>query len=270
MRREFGQGYIEEEFTRIGTRLEDPLTVYLIGGGALAFEDLKDATKDIDVVVTESEDFARLQNALTLLDYESVRDPDEEYQELGATLILENSDGCRIDIFNQQVVDKLIFSRGMQDRSQQLVSRGQLVVRTASLEDVFLFKSVAGRPGDIEDMNTLIQTGLDFDTILDEIHRQTELLGEELFITYVNEALIDLEDRFGVTTSLTDDIEELSRQVYDQLAVLNSFDDTTTVDDIHESTELSESRVSEVLDRLAEKGSIQQDGEQVRKIETHV
>jgi len=270
MRREFGRGYIGDEFSRIRTQLEDPLTVYLIGGGALAFEDLKDATKDIDIVVTDSKDLARLQNALTRLDYESVRDPDEAYQELGATLILENSDGCRIDIFNQQVVDKLIFSRGMQDRSHQLLSEDQLVVKTVSLEDVFLFKSVAGRTGDIEDMNTLIQTGLDFDTILDEIHQQTELLGEALFITHVNEALIDLEDRFGVTTSLTEAVEELSRRVYDQLAVLNSFDNTTTVEAIHESTELSESRVSEVLDRLEEKGSIQQDGEQVRKIETHV
>jgi hypothetical protein len=69
----------------------------------------------------------------------------------------------------------------MESRSQLLETSGHLTVEIMSPEDVFLFKAVAGRTGDIEDMNTLTQTGLDFDTVLEELQTQTELLDEEVF-----------------------------------------------------------------------------------------
>jgi hypothetical protein len=37
------------------------------------------------------------------------------------------------------------------------------VVVFVSLEDIFLFKAVAGQVGDIEKVDSLIQTGLEFD-----------------------------------------------------------------------------------------------------------
>ena len=48
MRARFDSEYIEGELERIGDAIETPLTVYLIGGGAMAFRDLKDTTKDIN------------------------------------------------------------------------------------------------------------------------------------------------------------------------------------------------------------------------------
>ncbi len=36
MRPTFGREYIENEFQRIADRLTDPLTIYLIGGGAMS------------------------------------------------------------------------------------------------------------------------------------------------------------------------------------------------------------------------------------------
>lgn len=48
MRERFDGEYIRSELVRIGDHLEAPLTVYLIGGGSMAFRDLKEATKDID------------------------------------------------------------------------------------------------------------------------------------------------------------------------------------------------------------------------------
>ncbi len=51
MRPIFGREYIEDEFQRIGEGLSEPLTVYLIGGGAMSLHDLKGSTKDIDLVV---------------------------------------------------------------------------------------------------------------------------------------------------------------------------------------------------------------------------
>jgi hypothetical protein len=37
MRARFDRSYIRSELERIGQQLDDPLTVFLIGGGAMAF-----------------------------------------------------------------------------------------------------------------------------------------------------------------------------------------------------------------------------------------
>ncbi|ATW89585.1 hypothetical protein halTADL_2878 [Halohasta litchfieldiae] len=64
MRARFDSEYIEAELERIGTQIETPLTVYLIGGGAMTFRDLKNTTKDIDLIVTGGGDLQQLQIAL--------------------------------------------------------------------------------------------------------------------------------------------------------------------------------------------------------------
>jgi hypothetical protein len=48
MRPTFGREYVENEFQRIADGLSDPLTVYLIGGGAMSVRNLKGATKEVD------------------------------------------------------------------------------------------------------------------------------------------------------------------------------------------------------------------------------
>jgi len=99
MRRRFDSEYIKSELREIGRQLDTDLTVYLIGGGAMSFRDLKETTKDIDLIVTDGDDLRILQAVLLERGYDIVRDPSEEYDELGAQRILENDDGCRIDIF---------------------------------------------------------------------------------------------------------------------------------------------------------------------------
>jgi predicted nucleotidyltransferase len=267
MRDQFGQEYIGGEFDRIGNALSEPLKFFLIGGGSMALRDLKDATKDIDVIVRTSSDFEQLRSVLKRLNYESIREPGDEYAELGAQTILENEDGCRFDIFNKQVIDKLILSSGMQDRCQLMDTSGYLTVKAMSLEDIFLFKSVAGRTTDIEDMDTLVQTGLDFDTILEELRVQSELLDEEFFATFVNEALIDLEDRFGVTTPFHDPVREITARVYDQLALLQTFNDTIAVEELQQESELPKDRFSAMLEGLEQKGNIKREDDTIRKID---
>ena len=60
MRPTFGREYIENEFRRIGVGLSEPLTVFLIGGGAMSLRDLKGATKDIDLVVPDGDAYGQL------------------------------------------------------------------------------------------------------------------------------------------------------------------------------------------------------------------
>ncbi len=60
MRPTFGREYIESEFQKIADGLSAPLTVYVIGGGSMLLRDLKEATKDIDLVVADGDAYGQL------------------------------------------------------------------------------------------------------------------------------------------------------------------------------------------------------------------
>ena len=74
------------------------IDLYLIGGGSMSFQNLKDATKDIDVVVRSGNDLNLLKGALKRMGYSvpAIRGP---YKEMQASLIMENKDGFRWDMF---------------------------------------------------------------------------------------------------------------------------------------------------------------------------
>lgn len=188
-RSRFDRDYIETELERIAENLQTNVDAYLIGGGSMSLRDLKDTTKDIDLVVANEESFGRLMGPLQELGYEEVTNLGDEYEKLGARHCVRNEEGCQLDLFHRQIADKLFFSDGMQARSEQFLSTKYLSVGLVSLEDIFLFKSVAERPDDIGDMATLVQTGLDFDTIEREIAKQVELVGGERFVTVISESL---------------------------------------------------------------------------------
>lgn len=209
-RERFGRGYIEAELQRIADHLQTEVEAYLIGGGAMALHQpsLKDATKDIDLVVTDEMALSRLMGVLDELGYEEVTDLGDEYDQLGARHCVRNDAGCQFDVFYRQIADKLFFSDGMQTRSQQFLSSEYFSVGLVSFEDIFLFKAVAERPDDIGDMATLVQTGLDFDVIDKELERQVELLGGEFFVTVVSASLERLDGSEGIQTPLDTVVRE--------------------------------------------------------------
>ncbi|THE63093.1 hypothetical protein D8Y22_19860, partial [Salinadaptatus halalkaliphilus] len=59
-----------------------------------------------------------------------------------------------------------------------------------------------GRDDDIEDMNMLVQAGLDYDVVRDELEAQIERLRDDQFATFASEALVELEEQYGVTTPI--------------------------------------------------------------------
>jgi len=253
MRRRFDSEYIESELERVGRQLEIELTVYLIGGGAMSFRGLKETTKDIDLIVTDGDDLRVLQAVLLDNGYDIVKEPGEEYDDLGAQRILENDDGCRIDIFNQQVIDKLVLSEGMRRRSEAYLDAGRLSVALVSSEDIFLFKSVAGRADDIEDMFSLVQTELDFDVIEDELEQQIDLLGQELFVTHANEALLELEGQHNISTPLAERVSEITERVYRELEVLQALDESISRAELQAAVDLPPEDVDEAIEHLVAK-----------------
>ena len=259
-RPQFDATYIEAELQELGATLHAEVTAFLIGGGAMAFRGLKDTTKDIDLVVTTETAFDRLLAALDDQGYEEVSELDETYQQLGARLCVENEDGCRIDVFNRQVANKLIFSDGMRQRSEAYLTSNQLSVQLTALEDIFLFKSVAKRPDDIDDMNTLVQTSLDFEAIEREIGAQIEVLDGKQFTTHIRESLDTLYDQYEVQTPLEDVVDEYYAQYMDELEVrlVLSEDEPMSVEAIAEERGLDRDHVVEQLEQLETYGYVEQ------------
>ena len=259
-RPQFDAAYIEEELQELGVTLHAEVTASLIGGGGMAFRGLKDTTKDIDLVVTTKTEFDRLLAALDDQGYEEVSDLDETYQQLGARLCVKNDDGCRIDVFNRQVANKLIFSDGMQQRSEEHLVSSEFAVRLTALEDIFLFKTVAKRPDDIDDINTLVQTSLDFEAIEQEIAAQVELLNGKQFTTHIRESLDKLYEQYEVQTPLEDIVDEYYAQYMDELEVrlILSEDNPMSVEAIAEERGLDRDRVVEQLEQLEAYGYVEQ------------
>lgn len=259
-RPQFDAAYIEGELRELGTTLNTEVTAFLIGGGAMAFRGVKDTTKDIDLVATTEVEFDRLLAALDEQGYEEVSDLDETYQRLGARLCVENDDGCRIDVFNRQVANELIFSDGMQQRSEDHFSSEQVAVRLTALEDIFLFKSVAKRPDDIDDMNTLVQTRLDFNAIEHEITAQIGLLNGKQFTTHIRDSLDELYDLYEVQTPLEGMIDEYYSQYMDELEVrlVLREEEPMSVEAIAGERGLDREHVVEQLERLEAYGEVEQ------------
>jgi hypothetical protein len=259
-RTQFDATYIEAELQELGAVLHAEVTAFLIGGGAMAFRGLKDTTKDIDLVVTTEAEFEQLLAALDEWGYKEVSELDELYQQLGARLCVENNDGCRIDVFNRQVADKLIFSDGMQQRSEEYHTSGELSIQLTALEDIFLFKTVAKRPDDIDDMNTLVQTSLDFEAIEREIETQIELLDGKRFTTHIRESLDELYEQYEVQTPLEDGIDEYYAQYMEALEVrlVLSEDEPMSIETIAEERGRGRSHVVEQLEQLEAYGYVEQ------------
>lgn len=255
----FGREYIRNEFERIDQRLNNDVTAFLIGGGSMSLRNLKDTTKDIDLVVTDDVAYDRLLASLRERGYTEVTDLGEDYQKLGARLCVENGDGCRIDVFYEQIANKLLFSEGMRTRSEELATHERLSVRLASLDDIFLFKTVAKRPDDIDDMATLVQTNLNFEAIEGEIEHQVTLLGGERFTTHIFDSLNKLEARHGIQTPLFDAVTEMNDRYMRGLEVRMKLDETvpTTLETLVSELKINEGEVRERLEYLERYGFVE-------------
>jgi len=124
MRREptFESTAIRRQFSELANLINDDLTVYLIGGGALTLEELKNATKDIDLIVRRESELKQLWSVLTSAGYEPQEDLAEEYDELEAAFILEK-DRRRFDVFHEQVAGVIYLSDSMISQSAPLRRR---------------------------------------------------------------------------------------------------------------------------------------------------
>lgn len=205
---------IEEIFKEIERVVQRKVKVYAIGGTVLVEQGLKASTKDIDLIVETREEFIDIQQALINIGFK-LKIPGEGYSHMNLSQIFQRED-YRIDLFEKEVCGKFSLSKRMIERTRNLINLNKVKVFFCSNEDVFLFKTMPEREGDLADCESIVRAAVDWKTILEELKRQISYSGQDVWITWVGERLDLLEER-GMVIPIMKEINELRVKFYEDL-----------------------------------------------------
>jgi hypothetical protein len=205
---------IEELFEETDQQLTSNINIYIIGGIVLLCQGLKPATKDIDVILPNKESYSALLKALTSLGFKR-KEPTEICKKMEINVILEKGD-FRFDLFLQKVCKKISLTNEMKNRAIHILTMKHLNVFLCPNEDIFIFKSMTERKGDLEDCITLAKRGINWDIILKEIQSQIKHSGEDVWITWIGERLDLLEDE-GINIPIMKEINELRDNYFERI-----------------------------------------------------
>lgn len=205
----FDKEELNDWLKNISKRVDRVIRIYLIGGCALSFKELKERTKDIDIIVTSQEDFDVFNDAIQKSGFSLRTDLEDEFY-LTALAVYTKEDDSRIDVFLKQVGKMLILTQSMIKRAKLHGGYGNLDIYLISNEDIFLFKSRSSRQGDIEDSDKLVKMGLDYDIVYNEIIEQSKFGNKWFFWVY--ESLCKLEEHNNIRLPIKDRVFSLVKE----------------------------------------------------------
>ncbi|CAM3018082.1 ArsR family transcriptional regulator [Halobacterium salinarum] len=232
----------------LGDHLETSVDVYLLGGGNLILRGLKDSTKDVDLVVAEGQTFFTIAESLQDLGYEERRDLEAAYNQLDPSIVLEKEGFPRWDIFVEAVAGQLQLTPAMIERCDQSFEYGNLHVHLLSLTDIFVFKSITEREGDLEDAALIArQAELDWGSIFQEIKTQEARTGQ-FFSFAVLDTLDVLEERHNIVAPITDQLVSYCLEN----ALLVSLENPKTIEDLREELDFPDHQIYNKLRNLEE------------------
>jgi len=207
---------VNELFQQLGQILEQKVEALLIGGAVMLELGLKDATKDIDIVCRSHVDKEALLASAKTLGFQIVG-PEKRHERLGVNRMAVKG-GRNLDIFAERISYDFSLSEAMWQRATKIRSFGNLVIRDASIEDIFIMKLIANRPGDAPDCSALVIAGLDFDEVYREIEAQYRKAGEaeqKIWINYIEEGIARLQDN-DLTIPIGDKISLLASEYHEK------------------------------------------------------
>lgn len=204
---------LQELFKEIDAKLDLRVKIYMIGGAALMFSKLKSFTKDIDIIVKTKSEYDVFIKSIKKIGFKDIAITGGAYM-LNLSTAQERGDS-RIDLFLEKVCGKMHLSNDMVLRAKDIFKGSKLEVFVCANEDVFLFKTITLREGDIQDCEELIKRGLDWKVISKEMDYQVSA-GEQKWITHINERLLDLESR-GFVIPILLEVEKQTEKYYESL-----------------------------------------------------
>ena len=203
---------IEELFREIDNSISKKTRVYIIGGAALLQRGIKAATKDIDLVVATKNEFFEIQNGLNKIRF-TAQIPGKEYTNMNLSQIFQRKD-FRIDLFEKEVCGRFSLSDKMMKRAELVIELSHLTIFLCSSEDIFLFKTMTEREGDITDCVSIAATqNPDWNIILEELLSQIKQSKKDVWITWVGERL-DLLAEKGIDIPIMKQVDKLREKYF--------------------------------------------------------
>ena len=205
---------IEELFVELNNSMYKKTRAYVIGGAALLRRGMKAATKDIDLVMATKNEFFEIQNALDKIRF-TAQTPGKGYTHMNLFRIFQRKD-FRIDIFEKEVCGRFSLSENMVKRAEKIIELSRLTVFLCSSEDIFLFKTMTEREGDITDCMSIAATqNPDWNVILKELQSQIKQSKQDIWITWVGERLDLLAER-GVDIPIMNEVDRLREEYFEK------------------------------------------------------
>ncbi|MBU1201964.1 MAG: hypothetical protein KJ583_00450 [Nanoarchaeota archaeon] len=204
---------IADLFKEIDKVTYHKIKIYTIGGAVLLEQGLKIATKDIDVVVETKNEFIDLQHSLQKIGFNQ-QIPGKEYSRMNLSQIFQRGE-FRIDLFEKEVCGRFSLSKGMIDRARKVISLDHIEVYLCSNEDIFLFKTMTDREGDLTDCESIVVAAVEWNIIIDELKSQINMSKQDVWITWVGERLDILEDR-GMIIPIMNDLNVIRNKFFDE------------------------------------------------------
>lgn len=257
----FNKDYIIQELDKLALKISFPVKLFMIGGMGLIHYGLKDATKDIDVVVHSQRELDALTGALESFGYRSPSSVEisRPYREMEASEILENKDGFRWDIFHKNVCRALTFSREMMSRGTRFYNRKHLNVLLASKEDVFLFKGITEREADLDDMRLLAESGLDWEVVEQECRNQSVLSGR-MWENALYQSLVELREKHKIRSPIEKTLKKIVEERLTEDALTRAIKEgNATVAMISQVTRLPEYFIRKSVEKMDKKGLLRVD-----------
>jgi len=201
----FPQNKLVEALNEIENQLPKSIEAYLIGGLAMIFHGAKMATKDVDIVFMDPENAQTFIETAQKIGFFRAESLQEEYRDLATRCVLEGKDGVRFDIFVDKVCNALTFSQRMKSRAEKGYDEKMLKLYVASKEDIFLFKAITSRPGDLADMATITGKEIQWNIIKDEVRKQPD---NWKWISRLYLRLLELEDEYDIPSPLKTELKD--------------------------------------------------------------
>jgi hypothetical protein len=198
-------------FEELDKIIEGKMNIWIIGGAALLYQGIKSATKAIDIIVKSKEDFLKLQKALLKAGFNKNR-IGIEYKNMNLSYVFIRED-FRIDIFLEKVCSKFLLSEDMIKRAKNILSLRNISLFNCSNEDIFLFKSMTDRQGDLEDCLALSRKNLNWNIIKEELFNQIKISGKDIWITWIGERFDIFVDN-GIDIPIMKDIDKLREDYF--------------------------------------------------------
>ncbi len=192
----------QDIFNLIGTNLKKKIKCFVIGGSAMLYYKLKDATKDIDIVLLNENDRQYILKLMKNLGY-TERNSRILYVNKKNIPILLQREQNRFDLFSRTIIN-LKFSDNMINRSRILYEYANLIVNVVSPEDIVILKCATDRAGDrLDAANIIKNTNVNWDILLEESINQMTLVGDVIPLS-LYQFLLELKEDLNV--EVPDDI----------------------------------------------------------------